>query len=148
MVQYKMMEKQKKDTIYRPDQQLADEIRRMEQFSSSLLPSTYEYRLNPEHFYLKFVPRDGKMTEKTFLMPLEHYKKWITSPDAKSDRNSVRISFKALNGRYMRPQAFNDLLRSGYIGSYQQTTKHLQTLVNEVLQRGNAFVVALQGYKK
>jgi hypothetical protein len=48
----------------------------------------------------------------------------------------------------MRPQAFNDLLRSGYIGSYQQTTKHLQTLVNEVLQRGNAFVVALQGYKK
>jgi hypothetical protein len=147
MVQYKMMEKLKKGgTVYRPDEQLNDEIKRMEAFISKYPPSSDEYRLNSEYFYLKFVPRDGKLSEQTFLMPLSHYKVWINSPKAKSDKGAVRITFDALNGSYMRSGAFNDLLRSGYIGSYRKTTEHLQKMVEETIKNGKAYVVAIQSY--
>ncbi|WP_259780828.1 hypothetical protein [Aestuariispira ectoiniformans] len=150
MVQYKMMEKVKgdKDTIYRQDAQLLDEIARMERFAETHDTSHDEYRLNPAHFYLKFVPRDGALTEQTFLMPIEHYMKWKDCDAALGERGGVRISYKALNGNYMRPRAFYELVRSGYIGSTHETTEHLCALVDGTLSKGNAFVVAVERHIK
>jgi hypothetical protein len=52
------------------EDQLADEIGRMEKFAAIGLGKSSEYRLNDECFYLKFVKRNGLLKNGSILTPL------------------------------------------------------------------------------
>lgn len=148
MLQYKMLEPSeddKKDWIYRPDDQLEKEIERMKKFSSSLPPGKYEYRFNPAVFYMKFVKRNGAIAGGGgIITPLDHYEKLLDDPSCKGPRDGIRISYESLGGRYMRENAFGDLVRSGYIGAHADTTTQLKTIIDALLSNDRAVVAAIQ----
>ena len=150
MLQYKMLEPNGKsdgsstDWIYRPDSKLDDEIARMKKFRAEHKPGISEYRINHEFFYLKFVKRDASLSNGAILTPLEHFEIVRQSPAAKGPKGGIRVSYNALHGNYLRPAPFMDLVRSGYIGSYAETTQVLKTLIDEILADNKAVVAAIQ----
>ena len=152
MVQYKMLEPiqrngKDEDWIYRLDKNLESEIKRMQKFRKNHTPGPYEYRLNPEVFYLKFVKRDGAMKNASITMPIDHFQRLREDLSCRGPRGGFRISFEGLAGRYLRQTAFLDLIRSGYIGSHARTTKDLKTLVEYVVREGRAAVAAIQSQR-
>lgn len=147
LVQYKMLDLEeseaKAEWVYRPDGQLREEVRRMEVFAAGEPQGPFEYRLNPEAFYLKFVKRDGRLREAPILLPLGHFKRVLDDPSLKGRRGGARVSYEALAGRYLRQEPFLDLIRAGYIGAYGSTTEHLTVLVDAILEGNRAVVAAL-----
>ena len=149
MLQYKMLEPNGKvdeqtDWAYRPDAQLDEEIARMQAFSSQHSPGPKEYRLNPEIFYLKFVKRDAALADGGIITPLDHFAKLRMDPVLKGPRKGVRLSYRALNGQYMRQTPFLDLLKCGYIGAHAHTTQHISLLIDEILDGNKAVIAAIQ----
>lgn len=148
MLQYKMLEPARsgrnEDWIYRPDDLLESEIDRMKQFQREIPPSPYEYRLNSQVFYLRFVKRDGGSRNAGITMPIDHFERLREDPGFRGPRGGFRISFNSLAGRHLRQTAFPDLVRSGYIGAHAETTEHLTTLVRSVVQGEKSVVAAIQ----
>ena len=149
MVQYKMLDPSSrvpsgKEWIYRPDSNFDSQVKRMQQFRRNISPLPYEYRLNPEIFYLKFVKRDGALRNAGITMPMEHFEKLRKDRECLGPKGGFRISFESLAGRYLRQTAFLDLIRSGYIGAHAKTTNHLRTLLRFVLKGNRAAVAAIQ----
>ena len=149
MLQYKMLEPSsgegaEADWVYRPDEQLDEEIRRMRLFASDHAPGPHEYRLNPAVFYLKFVKRDGRLRDGSIITPIDHFEKLRNDPACRGPRNGLRVSYKSLSGRYLRQGGFLDLVRSGYIGAHAETTEHLKVLVEAVLKSDRSVVAAIQ----
>lgn len=148
MVQYKMLEHEGgntwEDWVYRPDSQLDEEIGRMKRFAIDHGPGQFEYRLNPAVFYLKFVRRDGSISNGGIVVPIDHYEKLRQDPACLGPKGGVRVSFDSLSGRYMHQGAFLDLVRSGYIGAHATTTEHLKTLVDHTLVAGRGIIAAIQ----
>ena len=137
MVQYKMLEAvrcedKNTDWIYRPDANLNSEIKRMRAFARVNRPGEFEYRLNSEVFYLKFVKRDGALHNSGIIMPIDHFETTRSAPDCRGPKGGIRLSYDALEGRYLRQGPFLDLVRSGYIGAHAETTAHLTTLIAKI----------------
>ena len=149
MLQYKMLEAMGKtddvtDWIYRPDSQLNIEIDRMKVFGASHAPGPREYRLNPQVFYMKFVKRDAAFGEGGIIMPLDHFEKVRADKSFKGPRNGLRLSYRALNGRYLRQTPFLDLIKCGYVGACAQTSDDFRLLIEAILDGNKAVVVAVQ----
>ena len=149
MVQYKMLEPSRPgpvatDWIYRPDSGLDEQICRMRKFTTTHRPAGREYRLNPAVFYLKFVRRDSLINEGGFILPVEHFEKLRNDPICRGPNNGLRVSWESLDGRYLREAAFFDLIRSGYIGAYAETTTDMKVLIEWVLKCGKSAVAAIQ----
>jgi adenine-specific DNA-methyltransferase len=153
MLQYKMLEPWRRgevdaDWIYRPDSKLDEEIRRMRRFATEHRPGPHEYRLNPAVFYLKFVKRNSLISSGGIITPLDHFETLRRDPACRGPRKGLRLSYGSLSGRYLRPMAFLDLLRSGYIGAHAETTEHLKVLIQNVLNGNRALVAAIQQPKQ
>ena len=151
MVQYKMLEPSWTgaagvDWIYRLDSDLDEQIRRMRKFTTTHHPAGREYRFNPAVFYLKFVRRDSSINKGGFILPVEHFEKLRNDPTCRGPNNGLRVSWESLDGRYLREAAFFDLIRSGYIGAYAETTTDMKTLIDWVLERGKSAVAAIQKF--
>ena len=148
MLQYKMLEPNEtlngRDWIYWPDDQLESEIERMRRFQREHSPNSLVYRLNPEVFYLKFVKRDNVSKNASITMPIDHFQRLRKDPTCRGPRGAFRISFNSLAGRYLRQNAFLNLIHSGYIGAHSEKTENLMTLVEAVVQGGKAAVAAIQ----
>lgn len=149
MVQYKMLEPYDKDYkidwLYYPDSdaQFQKELMRMKIFSQSHSPGAMEYRLNPQVFYLRFVRRHALLGRSTLTIPVDHFEVLRDNPECRGPNGGFRLTYDALDGRYLRQEAFLDLLRSGYIGAHAKTTAHLETLIREILNGNRALVAAL-----
>lgn len=153
MVQYKMLEPyetkgEQKDWIYRPDNKLDDEIARMRKFSAEHPLKPHEYRLNPQVYYLKFVKRNGALSNAGIVMPIDHFDKLRRDPSCKGPKGGVRVSFDTLAGRYLRQGPFLDLIRAGYIGATEETTAHLKAIVDTIVNGDRAVVAAIQSHKE
>ena len=148
MVQYKMLERSLKsgqiDWLYRPDGQLEKEINRMKRFSHFHVPSPLEYRINPQVYYLRFVRRDAALGKNAVTMPIDHFETLRNDPGCKGPKGAFRISYDTLHGRYLRQEGFLNLVRSGYIGAYAQTTNDLINLIKAILKSGRSVVAAAQ----
>lgn len=148
MVQYKMLEEDKQDKdsrdwIFRPDQQLRDEIDRMHlpDFEGSLS----DYRLSRSPFFFKFVKRkivDDK--HQSFLISLGHLNQILAAPEAKGPKGGVRLSYETLDGTYLREADLLGLIRSGYVGTHKAETTALATIIQEVAKGNKAVVLAWQ----
>lgn len=152
MLQYKMLEPAGKkdeqvDWVYRPDSQLNTEIARMKAFSKAHAPGAKEYRLNPEIFYMKFVKRDAAITNGGIITPLGHFEQLRADRAFRGPRKGLRVSYRALSGRYLRQTPFLDLIKCGYIGAHAKTTKHLRALIEAILDGNKAVVAAIQQTK-
>lgn len=155
MVQYKMMEpvgredsrrgrrSEEREWVVRLNEQFLDEIERMEWFMRDLSPNG-PYRLNPGPFFVKLVKRDSKTSTAGILVSLEHLRQMIDTEAVSGPRGGLRISYRELDGHYLRGEAFIELVRSGYIGSRGATTDHLESLVTAALTNGRAVVAAIQ----
>ena len=115
----------------------------MRKFITDDSPGQYEYRLNSQVFYLKFVKRDGAAKNRSIIMPIDHFSQLRTDPKCKGPRGGFRISFESLAGRYLRNNAFIDLVSSGYIGAHIATTAFLNDLVLRVVQGDRTVVAAI-----
>ncbi len=148
MVQYKMLEEDKqsydnRDWIFRPDQQLREEIARMH------LPDfegpVGDYRLNRNPFFFKFVKREAiNDTHQSFLVSIDHLNQILTAAEAKGPKGGVRLSYEILDGTYIRETDMLGLIRSGYIGTHKAETTALATIIREVAQGNKAVVLAWQ----
>ena len=144
MLQYKMLDRQNDDWIYRPDEQLNSEIARMEKLEVKSSPKDYEYRLNPTMLYFKFVKRNAKLSDPQVIMPLDHLRKILEDDRQRGPRGGVRISFNSLSGYYLRRSPFHDLLNAGYIGGYSDTTAHIRVLIDQILEGNKSVIAAIQ----
>ena len=149
MVQYKMLDRtnakeSRSDWIYRPDNRLKSQMMRMQVFSKTHPLEDYEYRLNPQIFYLKFVKRGTGSRSAAIIMPIDHYKRLSSDPTSIGPRGGFRISFDGLGGRYLRQEVFLNLIRSGYIGSPSTTTDNLAALMRASVEGDMAVVAAIQ----
>jgi hypothetical protein len=148
MIQYKMLEEAKQDNdnrdwLFRPDQQLSDEIVRMRlpAFEGSLS----DYRLSRNPFFFKFVKRKiVDDTHQSFLLSLDHLNQILAAPEARGPKGGIRLSYEALNGTYLREADMLGLIRSGYIGTHQSETEALKTIIHEVAKGNKALVLAWQ----
>jgi hypothetical protein len=143
LIQYKMLEAttDRKDWIYRPDEQLEKEIERMEKFRQAAVAGS-EYRLNAEAFYMKFVKRDAPSGSPPVIMPIDHYKQ--VSMEAAQSGGAIRISYEALGGRYLREAGMVDLIKCGYVGAHAEVSAAFEALIAEILAGGNAVVTAVE----
>jgi len=166
MVQYKMLEPQggesdeeedasniggvgvreeakEHEWIVRLDQQFKDELSRMKLFDRDL-SSSGSYRLNSSAFFFKLVRRYASTESAGILLSLGHVEQMISTDQASGPRGGLRISYKELGGHYLRGEVFVELIRSGYIGTRDATTDHLQALIDKTLSGGRAVVAAIQ----
>ena len=65
-------------------------------------------------------------------------------PELTGPRGGVRLSYRRLDGHYLRTEPFIELVRSGYVGTRGATTAHLQALIDASLNGGKAVVAGVQ----
>jgi hypothetical protein len=161
MLQYKMLEPEKRrhsrvaaamledddvddqDWLVRIDRQFNDELERMRCFDRDLAPDG-PYRLNSGAFYFKLVRRNAATNSAGILLSLGHLDKMLTGGALSGPSGGLRISYRSLEGHYLRGEGFVELVRSGYVGTRGATTEHLQTLIKASLEEGRAVVVGVQ----
>lgn len=153
MVQYKMMEplwdqrvrsrEGEREWIVRVDDQFLDEIERMKWFARDLSPEG-PYRLNAGPFFVKLVKRNASTSTAGILVSLEHLLQLMGTDALIGPRGGLRISYRDLDGHYLRGEPFVDLVRSGYIGSRGATTDYMERLIEAALQDGRGVVAAVQ----
>lgn len=160
MVQYKMMEERKslrietewghleeineKQWVVPIDRQFREEMGRMHRFNHPSGVQPAAYRMNASPFFFKLVRRLGATGGAGILLSLGHLQQLLDEGALEGGRGGLQISYRELNGHYLRSEAFVDLVRSGYIGSQGATTDHLQTLIEATLAGGRAAVAAIQ----
>jgi hypothetical protein len=146
MVQYKMLEEDKKakgDWHFRPDEQLRDEIARMQ--IPAVQGTTSDYRLSRNPFFFKFVKRKiVDDSHQSFLVSLDHLNHILASSASKGPRGGVRMSYDALAGTYLREADMVGLIRSGYVGTHEVETTSLATIIEAVARGNKAVVLAWQ----
>jgi hypothetical protein len=147
LVQYKMLRQSGgedgKDWVYYRDGHLDKQLKTMRLYERRSAPRD-GYRLNDEAFYFKFVRRRGPDATTNVLIPLEHFEDILKDERFRSRDGGLRLSYEVLAGRYMRQNAFADLLQSGYIGTDAATTEQLRLLIESVLSGDDSLVVAVQ----
>ena len=163
MVQYKMMEpslrrerraegafgpytRQKEAEWVVPiNNQFKDEMARMMLFDSAS-GAAGSYRMNPSPFFFKFVRRYGSTNGAGILLSLGHLQQLLAEGQLAGSRGGLRIAYGELNGHYLRNESFIDLVQSGYIGSRDATTDHLEVLIEATLSEGRGIVAAIQSF--
>lgn len=147
MIQYKMLEPGSEDDdsdwVYREDRHLQKQLRAMDTFTDAN-DLRGSYRLCGDAFYFKFSPRLDDNAKSNVLLPLSHFREILSDPTMKSRNGKLKLSYKALEGKYLRQGTFFGLLQAGYIGSYAEKTKHLKTLIDLVLNGNASLVYAVQ----
>jgi hypothetical protein len=148
MVKYKMLgeckqDNESRDWLFRPDDQLREEIARMQ--LPAFKRTVTDYRLNRNPFFFKFVKRKiVDDSHQSFLVSLDHLNQILTSPEAKGPNDGIRLTYDALDGTYLREADMISLIRSGYIGTHRAETEVLATIISEVAKGNKALVLAWQ----
>lgn len=148
MIQYKMLKEDKRglqsrDWLFRPDKQSHAEISRM-RLPDCAVPSR-DYRMNRNPFFFKFVKRKVvDDSHQAFVVSLEHLQRILAESISKGPKGGVRISYKALDGTYLRDSDMLGLIRSGYAGTHRAETEALATIIAEVAKGNRAVVLAWQ----
>ena len=153
MVQYKAMEKEGEDTVYRfPNDQLTDEISRMKEVLNELQkckPNTEAdgYRLSENPFFLKLCPRIVFDPDNTGLitgmyLPLGYWDLISEDISLIGPKGGKRISY-ANARRYFDNTAFINIADSAWVGTTISQSAALAVLVRSTLQAGRSVVFAI-----
>lgn len=157
MIQYKAMEKEGEDAVYRfPNDQLDKEIKRMDGVLIELKKSSANteadgFRLNENPFFLKMCPRivfnpDNVGLVKGMYLPLEYWKLLSNHPTMAGAKGGLRLSYKNVR-RYFDNTAFVTMASGGWIGTNINQSKFLVKAIRSTLESGRAVVFAVNNEK-
>lgn len=151
LVQYKLMRNEGDVAVYRPDHQLREELRLMDEFSnqhSSSAPITAheQYRLSADGFMLKLVPRKGLRPATGELIKgmylTREYMHFLLGPHGpRGPAGGNQINFENTT-RYMTNSQFTSLLNGGWIGTRGVQTEVIRAMIKQFYETGRALVVA------
>lgn len=147
MIQYKMLEKESNDWIFRNNEQMTKEINRMDTVANALKDSTSnEYRINPNPFFLRFIKRQPNDAAISFCISVEHYKKIISLPKTLGRNGGRKIGFGSMEKHYIGKKELEGLIRSGYVGTYSSDTETLSQIFDLLAAEDtkNGLVVAFR----
>jgi hypothetical protein len=153
-VQYKAMAGGD-DTGYRPDDQLDDEIRRMDILLAKVglsQPSKCDdFRLHGNPFFLKlcprmdFAPEDMSLTKGMYI-PLAYWKLLESSRQMAGSRGGRLVTFDNV-GRYLTNTEFAMLVVKAWVGSEPTQSNIIAPMIRETLQTGRAVLYAAKEQK-
>jgi len=157
MVQYKAMEKEGSEIIYRfPNPQLTEEIKRMDEILDELnkYPSTKEadgFRLSENPFFLKICPRivfnpDSIGLVPGMYLPLDYWKLISKHSTLIGPRGGKRLSYQNVR-RYFDNSGFVTLASGGWVGSNHSQSGVLEIAIRSTLKSGRAVVLAVNKEK-
>lgn len=157
MVQYKAMENEAGEAVYRlPNEQLAEEINRMKSVLVELKKCSSNseadgYRLSENPFFLKMCPRiifnpDNVGLVKGMYLPLEYWALISSHPSLVGPKGGKRLSYRNVR-RYFDNSAFVTIASGGWIGTNIHQSSVLQEAIRSTLESGRAVVFAVNKEK-
>lgn len=151
LVQYKLMRDERGEPRYRPDDQLIEEVRRMDDFiarhnSSTEITSHEDFRLSADGFMLKLVPDYGLLPASGELIKgmyiTREYMKFLIGPNGpKGERGGSVITFEN-TPRYMSNTEFAQTVNLGWIGCKGVQSSTVSALIQQYLSTGRALLYA------
>lgn len=154
MVQYKAMEKEGSDHVFRlPDEDLDREIYKMlmfavqlEEIENSQRDDPRSYRMNLNPFFLKFCPRVVPEPDKIDLipgmyLPLEYWLKLEQSSALGGKHGGMALRYDNA-GRYLTNTDFTALVRNAWVGTHLDQTAVLEKVILKTLETGRAITLA------
>lgn len=150
LVQYKRMRAKNGRDVYRPNDQLHEEIDRMRRTKDSN-PSEWfntpdDYRLASEAFYLKIV--DSQVTRKGanhladgMYFPLPLFERMLESDDHLGPRKATAIT-RANAPMHLSNSLFIQLLKGGWIGTAGPATVSMEALIDSLITDGRSVILA------
>lgn len=153
MIQYKAMEEEASESVYRfPNQQLTEEIDRMKAVIGELkkcAPNTEVdgYRLSENPFFLKICPRivfnpDNVGLVKGMYLPLDYWELLSEHPSLVGPKGGKRLSYRNVR-RYFDNSAFVTIASGGWVGTNINQSSVLQEAIRSTLESGRAVVFAV-----
>lgn len=153
LVQYKMMEKEGDEHVFRfPNPQLTEEITRMEDLLSEIskIPDDQEadgYRFSHNPFFLKICPRivfdpDNVGLSIGMYLPLDYWKRISTHPALAGPRGGSRLSYRNVR-RYFDNTEFVTIASGGWVGTNIPQSAKLVEVIRATIQSGRAAVIAI-----
>lgn len=153
MVQYKAMEEEGEEVVYRfPNSQLSEELDRMSVVLNELRkasPNTEAdgFRLSENPFFLKICPRlvfnpDNVGLVKGMYLPLDYWNLLSEHPTMVGPKGGKRLSYKNVR-RYFDNTEFVTIASGGWVGTTIQQSKHLEAAIRSTLESGRAVVFAV-----
>ena len=153
MVQYKAMEEEASEAVYRfPNQQLNKELDRMNAVIAELkkcMPNNEAdgYRLSENPFFLKICPRiifnpDNVGLVKGMYLPLEYWELLSEHPTLVGPKGGKRLSYRNVR-RYFDNSAFVTIASGGWVGTNIDQSSVLQEAIRSTLESGRAVVFAV-----
>lgn len=154
MVQYKVMEKENDNFIFRlPNRQLSEEIARMNSIVRSLEATegnelVHNYRISEKPFFIKICPRldfspDDISLCKGMYVPLDYIKILQNDKCIEGKRGGKGITYDNV-GRYFDNTAFKTIIEGGWIGTNQNQSILLEEIIKDILQNGKTAVLAIK----
>ena len=153
LVQYKMMEKEGDEYVFRfPNLQLTEEISRMDTLLSEIAKINDDeqadgYRLNDNPFFLKICPRitfdpDHVGLSAGMYLPLDYWKRISVHPALVGPRGGSRLSYRNVR-RYFDNTEFINIAIGGWVGTHTQQSSLLINVIRETIQSGRAAIIAI-----
>lgn len=154
MVQYKVMEKENDQFLFRvPNTQLTEDINRMESIVDSLNSigtndNINDFRFNHNPFFIKICPKIEFEPDNTGLsagmyIPLVYLKLLQEHESIKGERGGRAISYKNI-GRYFDNTSFKAIIEGGWIGTNTKQSKILEKIILNTLENGRTAVLSIK----
>jgi hypothetical protein len=155
MVQYKAMNRgvEGEEFRWQPDDQLADEISRMEKLLEELreLPADStpsSFRLNHNPFFLKVCSRtvfnpDDKGLFNGMYLPLDLWKRLSEDNATKGPRGGRVLTYQNA-GRWLTNSDFVSLVASAWVGTPVPQSDFLRRVIESVIETGKTVTLAVK----
>lgn len=154
IVQYKAMEKEGQDAVYRlPNAQLAKEIERMDVVLAELrkcAPTSHRqgFRVTENPFFLKLCPRivlnpDDKGLTPGMYIPLDYWRFLETDSDVIGKKGGRVITYENI-GRYFDNTSFIGLVSNAWIGTTEAQSLVLEDVIKAVIESGRTVTIAVK----
>lgn len=153
LVQYKLMREEAGRMVYRPDWQLYQELKRMDEFVLKYelthdLVSDEEYRLNQDGFFVKLVPNyglkpaSGELIKGMYLT--REYVRYLLGRYGPTGERGGRIIHFDNASRYLTNTEFTQAVNRGWVGLRRLHTKALKDLIRQYYETGRAILLAYE----
>lgn len=154
-VQYKVMKGVDGEEGYRPDNQLKEEIKRMDRVAELLARAPRggdcdNYRLGGEPFFLKFCKavlehQDSGMVPGHYL-PLGFWKRLAVDSRIRGPKGGVKITPSNLP-RYFTATDFKDLVARAWVGTTTLQAEIIVPMILEMIESGRSIAHAIKSEK-
>lgn len=154
MVQYKAMEREGKETLFRiPNAQLTIELERMRRLRSALAaypgaPGKDCFRLSDNPFFLKLCPRivldpDGVDLVHGMYVPLDYWDLLDSDPGVEGEKGGKRITYGNV-GRYFDNTEFVAFVSKAWVGTNMNQSAVLGEAIRETVETGKAVAIGIK----